>query len=110
MSQPHASSGQVIDLRPLGARVAESRTSAILKARQLELIRVVLPKGKAMPSHSAPGEISFLCVEGEIEFSTPDGAHRLRAGDLVHLQAGVPHELRANEDASALLTICIVAA
>ena len=70
---------------------------------------LVLPNGKAMREHSVQGEMTLLCIEGEIELSTPGATRRLRAGQLVHLAAGEPHALLALSDASALLTICLAA-
>jgi quercetin dioxygenase-like cupin family protein len=107
MAQPHTESGHVIAIAPLGAHLRSSRTAALLKAQQLEVVRLVLPSGKGLPEHAAPGEITVLCIEGCIEFTTPSGAQRMRAGDFIHLQAGVPHALSAIDDASLLLTICL---
>jgi len=107
MAQSHAASGDVIDLQPFGAVLPEHRTTALIKGRQLELVRIVLAAGKSLRWHSAPGEITVLCLEGEIELSTPGVAHRLAPGQLVHLGAGVEHALRALADASALVTICL---
>jgi quercetin dioxygenase-like cupin family protein len=107
MAQPHAASGDVVHLQPLAAQLKASRTTAILKSRQLELARIVLPAGKDLHEHRAPGEITVLCLEGTIEFTTPAGVQRLQAGDLIHLGPGVPHALHAVDDASALLTICL---
>ena len=56
MALPHAQSGQIVSMRPLGDRLPETVTTAILKAGQLEVIRVVLPVGKSMKEHQTPGE------------------------------------------------------
>ena len=108
MAQEHARSGQVVGLRPWGERLQGASTTAILKSAQLELVRVVLPAGKRMKEHSAPGEITVLCIEGQIEFETPEGLQLLAPGDLIHLRAGEPHALLALEDSSALVTLCLV--
>ena len=86
---------------------AEATTAAIIKARQLEVIRVVLPAGKALRQHDTPGEITVQCIEGEVEFSIGPTAHMLRAGDFLHLAPRAPHALRAIRDASLLVTICL---
>lgn len=108
MALPHAPSGQVISILPLGAQLPHSSTSAILKATQLEVIRVVLSAGQALRQHHVPGEITLQCLEGAVELQTPSHTAVLRSGDFVHLQAGVPHTLLAQEDASLLLTLCIL--
>ena len=107
MALPHARSGQIVNLLPLGSQLAHNSTSAILKASQLEVIRVVLQAGQALPQHDTPGEITLQCLEGAVELQIPGTTHLLRTGDFVHLQAGLPHGLLAVEDTSLLLTICI---
>lgn len=109
MAQAHAQSGAVVSVRPLGAALAGARTTALLKAAQLEVVRVVLPAGATMREHQTPGEITVLCIEGRIEFSTPTGTQMMEAGDFIHLRGGEPHALRAKADASALVTICLLA-
>ncbi|MCU0928777.1 MAG: cupin domain-containing protein [Burkholderiaceae bacterium] len=107
MAQTHARSGQVVSVLPLGDRLGEVRTTAIIKADQLELVRIVLPAGKGLPLHSAPGEVTVQCIEGRIEFETSDGRQVLEAGDLIHLRRNEPHALNAIVDSSALVTLCI---
>ena len=109
MAQQHARSGERVSVLPLRERLAETRTSAVIKAEQLEVVRIVLMAGKEMRGHSAPGEITVLCLEGEIVFRTPSSEQTLRTGDFVHLGRGEPHALKATLDSSALLTICLAA-
>ena len=109
MAQDHAASGEPIDIRPLGVGIADQVTTAIMKSAQLELVRLVLPSGKAMREHRVVGEITVQCIEGLIEFTTPAGSRRLGPGQLIHLQGGEPHALLALEESTALLTICLAA-
>lgn len=108
MAQTHARPGEIVRLGPYGEQLGERRTTAILKAEQLELVRLVLPAGSGLREHAAPGEVTVLCIEGRIAFGTPAGTQVLEAGDLIHLRAGEPHQLEALADASALVTICLV--
>ena len=108
MAQTHANSGDVVDLRPLAQRLAGAKTSAILKSEQLELVRLVLPAGRGLKEHRAPGEITVQCLEGRIEFTSPAGLRVLKSGDLIHLRANEPHALQATVDSSALVTLCLV--
>ena len=107
MAQTHALSGQVIDLRPPAGPGGDGVSTALLKSAQLELIRLVLPRGKAMREHQVPGEITVQCIDGLIEFSAGGASQRLGPGQLVHLAGGQPHALLALDDAVALLTICL---
>ena len=107
MAQPHATSGQVVSLLPLGDALAAARTTAVLKAQQFEIVRVVLHAGQTLREHAVDGEITVLGLEGRIVFTTPTAEHLIGAGDFIHLPRGEPHALHALADASALLTICI---
>ncbi len=109
MAQEHAASGDIIDIHPLGAAFEAHVTTAFFKSAQLELVRLVLPRGKGMREHRVAGEITLLCIEGLIAFSTPTISRRLAPGQLIHLAAGEPHSLLAVADATALLTICLAA-
>lgn len=109
MAQTHARSGQVVSVLPLGDRLGSLRTTAILKADQLEVVQIVLAAGKTMPEHHVPGEITLLCLAGRIVLRTPSAESQLGPGDFIHLRRGEPHALTALEDATALLTICLAA-
>ena len=107
MAQRHAQSGQVVSVLPLGDRLNGVRTTALLKAEQLEVVRIVLPAGHGLPEHKTPGEITVQCIEGRIEFRTPGRLQVLEPGDFIHLRREEPHSLQALLDSSALVTICI---
>lgn len=109
MAQKHAKSGDIISAAPLGVLLATSETTAIIKAEQLEVVRLVLHAGKVLREHRAPGEITVLCVEGSVEFSTPEKTAILNKDDFLHLGAKIPHALHAITDCSILVTICLPA-
>ena len=98
MALTHTPSGQVVSVLPLGDRLAQATSSAILKAGQLEVMRVVLPAGKSMREHQTPGEITVQCLEGTVHFQSGGATHLLRAGDLVHLQPRALHARTPHKD------------
>ena len=104
MALPHAQSCEVVSLRPLGPRLHDTPTSALIKAGQLEVIRVVLPAGKEQHQHDAPGEVTLLCLEGEVLFQAGAQSHTLREGDFLHL---VQHMRNARHQVQDV-TICLV--
>jgi quercetin dioxygenase-like cupin family protein len=110
MARARTRSGEVSSVAPLGAALAQARTAALIKATQLEVVRLVLPAGQALREHRVPGEITVQCLEGEVEFDLPGATRRLVAGDWLHLAAREPHALRALGDASLLVTICLLPA
>jgi quercetin dioxygenase-like cupin family protein len=107
MAIPHANSGEIIDIGPLGSSLAGSKTSALVKSSTLEVIRLVVPAGKDIPEHKAPGEITVQCLEGEVDFTAEGKTQRLKPGQLLYLAAGVPHSLHGVQDSSVLLTILL---
>ncbi len=107
MAIPHAKSGEVIDIHPLGSALAQARTTTLAKTETLEIIRLVIPSGKEIPGHQAHGEITVQCLEGRVAFTVGERKQDLKAGQLLFLSADEPHSLRGIEDASLLLTILL---
>ncbi|TWU11106.1 cupin domain-containing protein [Allorhodopirellula heiligendammensis] len=107
MAIPHAQAGQVIDIRPLADRLRDTKTHTLLKTDHVEVLRLVLPAGKKLAEHKAPGEITVQCLEGEIVFTSPAGPHTLHAGEMLFLNAGELHAVDAIEDSSVLVTILL---
>lgn len=107
MAIAHAQSGDPIDIRPLGPRLATEKNIALFKSEQLEVIRLVLLAGKVFPAHAVPGEITVQCIEGEIDITVEGQSHVLKAGEILFLAGNVPHGVVALQDSSALLTIVL---
>ena len=105
MSIPHANPGEVVDVRPLGAALATTPTRTLVKTDTLDVIRMVVPAGKEVPTHTAKGELVVQCLEGKVAFTAGGRTHDLEAGHLLYLPAGEPHSLRGIEDGSLLLTV-----
>lgn len=105
MAIPHAKPGEIIDVRPLGSALADEKTRTLVKTDRLEIIRLVVPQGKEIPSHSAPGELIVQCLEGKIEFTALDQSQVLEAGSMLYLEPHQPHAVKGVEDGSLLLTI-----
>lgn len=107
MAIAHVSPGQVVDVGALGARLSSEKTVALFKARDLEVMRVVLLAGKSLPPHKVAGEISIQCVEGAIDVNADGRSHVLHAGQLLYLAGDVVHGVTAIADSSALVTIAL---
>jgi quercetin dioxygenase-like cupin family protein len=108
MAIPHAQSGQVISVRPLGPALTDERTVALFKTEDLEVMRLVLTAGKSLPPHKVAGEITIQCIEGRIDVSLDGTSRILDAGDLIYLARDVVHGVVAIEDASVLVTIALL--
>ena len=86
---PRHTEGEAIDVKPLGARLAHTKTVALFKSKDLELMRLVLLAGRSLPPHKVAGEITIQCIEGSIEVTAEerrmidDMAPRLKQDGLV---------------------------
>lgn len=107
MAITHAKSGELIDVRPLGARLSQTASSTLVRAEHLEVFRFVLPAGKTAPSHKAAGAITIQCIEGVVELEAHGCIQILHAGSLVYLADAEPHAVRSLEDASLLITMLL---
>lgn len=107
MAIPHAASGQLIDVYPLVDKLTEARTVALFKTDELEVMRLIVPAGKTVPSHQVKGEITVQCLEGEFEFTAGGQTQLMTAGQLLYLAGGVAHGLTAVRDSSVLVTIVL---
>lgn len=107
MAIPHATSGEVIDIRPLGEALTRAITTTLVKTDNLEVIRLVVPAGKDLPPHRVAGEITVQCLEGRVGFTVGSTTRELAAGQMLYLVGNETHSLRGIEDASVLLTILL---
>ena len=107
MALSHSYPEDVIDVSPLGARLAHTASHALLKTASLELMRVVLRAGEALPPHTVDAEATLHCIEGSVQVQTPSGERQLDAGMLTVIPAGRSYAARASSDASLLVTMLL---
>lgn len=107
MALQHARSGDKIALARGDDDIAFFTSVALAKTAHMELIRLVLPKERSMPEHKVDGEVTLQCLEGEIAIDAYGRTVTLKPGEMMYLAGGVPHSVRALEDAVALMTILL---
>jgi len=107
MAIQHAVSGEPVSVLPPADSAGERQSVALFKTNELEVIRVVLPKGKSMLPHKVAGDITVQCLEGSICFNCEGKDKVLAAGDMLYLAGGVVHSLTGLEDACALVHIVL---
>ncbi len=107
MSLPHAASGDLITIAPLGDQLENAVSTAFLKTNHLEVMRLVLQAGKSMPEHWVEGELTLQCLEGAVEIEAHGRRQALRPGQLVYLAPREPHAIHAVENASVLMTVLL---
>src|SRR3546814_10304103 len=103
MALPRAKPGEVVDLRPLGSRLREARSAALVKTAQFEAIRLVVPAGTEIPSHDVAGNITLHCLEGRVSLGLKVDSVELGAGEWVYLDRGEAH--RSDEHTSELQSL-----
>lgn len=107
MATSHAHSGEIIDVHPLGTALRSAKTTALVRTADFEILRLVVPAGKEIPTHAAPGEITVQCLEGCVAFTAAGRTQTVSASQLLYLSAGVPHALLGIQDSSLLVTILL---
>jgi quercetin dioxygenase-like cupin family protein len=107
MAIPHAKPGEIVDARPLGPALPSSQTTTLVRAEQVEVIRLVVPTGKEIAEHKAKGEIVVQCLEGRVAFTAFGKTQNLGAGMLLYLPTGEPHSVKGIDNASLLLTVLL---
>lgn len=108
MAITHVHPGEIVNVRPLGQNLAQMRTTALIKTDHFEVIRLVVPRGKHIPRHQTPGEVTLHCLEGRVRMELDDRTVELSAGELMYLDAHRTHDLKALEDSTILATIFLV--
>jgi quercetin dioxygenase-like cupin family protein len=106
MAIPHLKSGEQAELA-LGKGLPGAQTTTLLKTDAMEVIRLVLPAGKEIAEHKAPGEITVQCLEGKVLFTAHGEPRELAAGKFLYLSTAEPHALKAQENSSLLVTILL---
>ena len=107
MAIPHAASGELIDVRPLGEHLLQASSRTLVRAEHLEVFRLVLPAGKTPPEHKVSGAITIQCLEGAVELEAHGRTQILRAGTMVYLSDREPHAVKALEDSYLLVTMLL---
>lgn len=108
MAISHLASGQVTNVLPIEASLAEVKTTALFKGPHLEVIRMVLLAGKKIPPHQVSGSITIHCLKGEVDVGVESERKVLRQGDLLYLAGNVKHDLLALTDAALLVSVVLL--
>jgi quercetin dioxygenase-like cupin family protein len=113
MAIPHAASGDLIDVRPLGATLRQTISTTLIRSDHLEVFRLVLLAGDNVPDHKlprtcqVPSVITIQCLEGTVEVKAYGRSQVMHAGSMMYLAGGAAHALKAVEDSSVLVTMLV---
>jgi len=68
-------------------------------------IRIAFRKGQVMKEHQTPFPIVVEIFEGAIDFGVRGQVKHLKRGDLIALEGGVSHDLKAIDDSIVRLSL-----
>jgi quercetin dioxygenase-like cupin family protein len=72
------------------------------------LRRFIMQPGGGMPLHTNTVEHEQYVLRGAARVRIGDEVHHVRAGDVVYIPAGVPHDYRADEGEEPFEFLCVV--
>jgi quercetin dioxygenase-like cupin family protein len=96
---------EVEQLRREGEWRSGHNAKTLAKYDGLRIVLIALKAGSTIPPHHTEGQISIQNVAGHIRVHADGRTFDLRAGGLLVLDHGLPHDVKAFEDSAFLLTI-----
>jgi quercetin dioxygenase-like cupin family protein len=78
----------------------------IVQREGLEVLRLDVPTGGAVPEHHATVDVVVVVVSGSGVFTVAGEPRRIRRGDVIDMAPAVRHSIAAEED----LTLVVVKA
>ena len=88
-------------------QTGKDRTVVLLKTDNLRIVFRSLSEGTTLPTHKANGPITVQVLDGHIEFTAGAQTTPLRKGELLALEFGVPHSVRALKNSAILITVAV---
>lgn len=82
------------------------RQVAIVRHGPLSIVLFAFERDGRMKEHQTDGEVTIHVLSGAIEVTVGTGPVVIRRGELLALQSGQPHAVRALEVSDMLLTVC----
>lgn len=77
----------------------------LLETSATKEIRIAMQTGQFMKEHKAPFPIIVHVIQGSIKFGVEGEDIHLKIGDLIGLEANVPHDLLAKENSIVRLSL-----
>ena len=96
---------EIISWRCADFQSTEVKVNILAQNNSAKEIQIAMAENSLMKEHKAPFAISVQVLSGEVEFSVGDEVARLKALDMVCLNALIPHSLRALKDSIVRLSL-----
>jgi quercetin dioxygenase-like cupin family protein len=81
------------------------RQVALFRRGPVTKVLFSFEEGGYLKEHSTPGLVSIHVLEGGLDVEADGREHEMSAGDVLILDAAVPHDVRARERSAMLLTV-----
>lgn len=96
---------EIISWQSASFQSEQVKVNILAQNNSAKEIQILMAENSLMKEHKAPFAISVQVLSGEIEFSIYDEVARLKALDMVCLDALVPHSLHALKDSIVRLSL-----
>jgi quercetin dioxygenase-like cupin family protein len=96
---------EIEQLRSEGRWQSGHTARTLVKYPDLRMVLIAMKAGGRLEKHRAEGRISVHILDGHIRFNTAERSVELAAGQMLTLEAGIPHDLEGVVDSALLLII-----
>ena len=89
MPVQHAEPGDIVNLQPLGQALKDAKTTAIVKSKAFEAVRLIVHAGTNIADHQVAGAIMLHCLEGQVKLGLTDSVLELAAHQWIYLESSL---------------------
>src|SRR5215471_751649 len=80
-------------------------SKTLAKYPDFRIVLILMKAGSEMKEHHADARISIQTIQGRIRLQLPDQVLELGGGELMCLESGIAHDLKALEESAFLITV-----
>ena len=80
-------------------------SKTLTKYPDFRIVLVLMKPGSEMKEHHAHARISIQTIHGRVRLQLPDQALELGCGELMCLESGIAHDVKAIEESAFLITV-----
>jgi quercetin dioxygenase-like cupin family protein len=80
-------------------------STTLAKYPDFRIVLVLMKPGSEMKEHHADARISIQTIQGRVRLQLSDRALELGSGELMCLESGIAHDVKAIEESAFLITV-----